>query len=201
MVLPVASVTRAWSADSQGILADDDALGPYDGPRGRRGRGADLEEVSAHELLAEWERVIVEDGLRTSGSARSVTDAVRAWFASSRIDPVTYRDEVAADLSPDPGDRVHVAACLAGGVDVLLTRDTKDFPVELLAEGGVRVLTADAYLIQLLRRRPSATHEAFVATAAARRRPPVSPCELADRIDRAGTPRFAARMRRRLGCA
>lgn len=157
--------------------------------------------VWTDELLAEWERVIVEDGLRTSESARSVTDAVRTWFSASRIEPATYRDKVTADLSPDPDDRVHVAACLNGGADVLLTRNTKDFLVEHLVRAGVRVMTADAYLIELLRRRPSASHGAFVATAAARRRPPVSPCELADRIDRAGTPAFAARMRRRLGCA
>ncbi len=156
--------------------------------------------VWTDELLAEWERVIVEDGLRTSESARSVTDAVRTWFAGSRIDPATYRDEVTDDLSPDPDDRIHVAACLSGDADVLLTRNTKDFPEERLAEAGVRTMTADAFLIELLRRRPSATHDAFVATAAARRRPPVSPCELADRIDLAGAPVFAARMRRRLGC-
>jgi predicted nucleic acid-binding protein len=156
--------------------------------------------VRTDELLDEWERVIVEGGLRTSGSARSVTDAVRKSFARSRIDPTTYRHEVTEDLSPDPDDRIHVAACLHGGVDVLLTRNTKDFPADRLARAEVRVLTADEYLVSLLRRRPSATHDAFVATAAARRRPPVSPCQLADLIDRAGTPDFAARMRRRLGC-
>lgn len=156
--------------------------------------------VWTDELLAEWERVIVEDGLRTSESARSVIDAVRTWFAGSRIDPASYRDEVTDDLSPDPGDRIHVAACLSGDADVLLTRNTKDFPVERLEAAGVRVLVADEYLLTLLRRRPSATHDAFVATAAARRRPRVSPCDLADRIDRAGAHDFAARMRRRLGC-
>lgn len=113
--------------------------------------------VWTDELLAEWERVIVEDGLRTSESARSVTDAVRTWFAGSRIDPATYRDEVTDDLSPDPDDRIHVAACLSGDADVLLTRNTKDFPEERLAEAGVRTMTADAFLIELLRRRPPPT--------------------------------------------
>ena len=156
--------------------------------------------VWTDELLNEWERVIVENGVRTSESAHSVTDAVRSWFAVSRIDPATYRDRVTADLSPDSDDRVHVAACLEGGADILLTRNTKDFPVELLAQGGVRVLTADAFLVELLRRRPRAVHDAFMAAAVARRRPPVSAFELADRIGRAGAPIFGARVRRRLGC-
>lgn len=157
--------------------------------------------VWTDELLDEWERVIVEDRQRTVESARSVTDAVRSWFAMSRLDPAHYRSRVSDDLSPDPGDRIHVAACLDGRADVLLTRNLKDFPVEMLAFRGVRVMTADDFLVDLLRRRPSAVQEAFVATASARRRPHLDACELVDRVDRAGTPRFAARMRKRLGCS
>lgn len=155
--------------------------------------------VWTDELLDEWERVIVEDEQRTAESARSVTDAVRSWFKSSRPDPAEYRNRVSDDLSPDPDDRIHVAACLDGRADVLLTRNTKDFPARKLAADGVRVMTADDFLVDLLRRRPTAVQEAFITTAAARRRPPVTACELVDRIDRAGTPRFATRMRKRLG--
>lgn len=157
--------------------------------------------VWTDEVLDEWERVIVEDRQRTAESARSVTDAVRSWFAKSRLDPADYRDRVSDDLSPDPGDRIHVAACLDGRADVLLTRNSKDFPVEMLAVNGVHLMSADDFLVDLLRRRPSAEQDAFVATAAAGRRPPVDACELVDRIDRAGTPRFAARMRKHLGCS
>jgi hypothetical protein len=156
--------------------------------------------VWTDELLDEWERVIVEDQQRTAESARSVINAVRSWFEDSRLDPADYRDRVTDDLSPDPDDRIHIAACLDGRADVLLTRNTKDFPVEKLAAEGVRVMTADDFLIDLLRRRPKAVQEALVATAAARRRPPVTACELVDRMDKAGTPKFAARMRKRLGC-
>lgn len=156
--------------------------------------------VWTDELLAEWERVIVREGQRTAQSARSVTDAVRTWFASSRIDPASYRNRVTEDLSPDPDDRVHVAACLDGRADVLLTRNIEDFPVERLAGAGVQVTTADDFLVALLRRRPRDVSAAFIATAAARRHPPTTACELLDRIDRAGTPLFAARMRRHLAC-
>jgi hypothetical protein len=61
--------------------------------------------VWTDELLDEWGRVIVEGEQRTAESARSVTDAVRSWFANSRIDPAEYRDRVSDDLSPDPNDR------------------------------------------------------------------------------------------------
>lgn len=152
------------------------------------------------ELLDEWERVIVERGRRTTESARSVTDAVRTWFAASRLDPADYRDAISDELSPDPADRAHVAACLGGRVDVLLTRNAKDFQTARLTKDGVRIMTADQYLVVLLRRRPQAVHDSVVAAAAARRRPPLTPCELVRHIDRAGASEFANRMARRLGC-
>jgi predicted nucleic acid-binding protein len=123
--------------------------------------------VWTDELLDEWERVIVEHKHRTPASARSITDAVRSSFSASRIDPAEYRDRITHELSPDPGDRVHVAACLDGRADVLLTRNTKDFPVNKLAAAGVSVMTADDFLVALLGRRPAAVREAFEATAAA----------------------------------
>lgn len=126
--------------------------------------------------------------------------AVRAHFGAGRIDPAAYRDRITEDLSSDPDDRAHLAACLDGRVDVLLTRDAKDFPADLLADAGVSVMPADRYLLRFLQRRPKAVTEFFVATAEARTRPPVTPCELADRIDTAGAHGFAARVRRRLGC-
>ena len=46
--------------------------------------------VWTDEVLEEWERVIVDDCLRTPGSARSVTDAVRSHFGEYRIDPQLY---------------------------------------------------------------------------------------------------------------
>ena len=53
-----------------------------------------------------------------------------SWFRSSRLEPAKYLDSVSDDLSPDPDDRIHVAPCRDGRANVLLTRNTKDFPVE-----------------------------------------------------------------------
>ncbi|MDR1265862.1 MAG: PIN domain-containing protein [Propionibacteriaceae bacterium] len=154
--------------------------------------------VWTDELLDEWEAVIVREGRRGLESARSVANTARAHFASSLIGPALYRDQITADLSPDPGDRAHVAACLGGRATVLITRNLKHYQSPKLAEHGVRVMTADDYLCELLRQRPEAVTDSFIATANARTRPPVTPDELADRIAGAGAPTFAARVRRRL---
>jgi predicted nucleic acid-binding protein len=157
--------------------------------------------VWTDELLDEWERVIVREKHRTPASARSVTDAVQHWFATSRIDPESYRHQITDDLSPDVGDRAHVAACLGGQADVIVTRNIDDFTSPRLVQAGVRVMTADDYLVELLRHRPRAVQESFIGAAASRSRPTTTPCELVERLRRAGTRTFATRLSRRLGCS
>jgi hypothetical protein len=147
--------------------------------------------VWTDEVLDEWERVIVEGGVRTPESARSVTDAVRGHFGRYRIDPALYRDKVNEDLSPDPGDRLHASACVHGDVDVLLTRNTKHFQAPAIAQVGVSVMTSDEFLTTLLTRRHQAVIESFNHAANAKKNPPISPADLADRIANAGAPRFA----------
>ena len=138
------------------------------------------------ERLDEWESVIVREKKRTASSARSVTSTVRHGFASSRLDPATYRHLITDDLSPDVADRAHVAACIGGNVDVVLTRNTKDFPVDRLARENVRVRTSDDYLVELLGRHPQAVQESVSRLAASRTQPSMTRCELVAQMDRAG---------------
>lgn len=150
--------------------------------------------VWTDEVLAEWEEVIVREGMRTPDSARSVTDAVRTHFGRHRIDPRLYRGKATDDLSPDPGDRLHAAASIHGGVDVLLTRNLKHFRAPAIGGAGVQVMTSDAFLGNLLTRRRQGVIESFTRAANAKRFPPMAPAELADAIARAGAPRFAERL-------
>lgn len=153
------------------------------------------------EVLDEWEEVIVREGQRTAESAASVTGAVRHHFGRYRIDPSLYRDKVTDHLSPDPDDRIHAAACVHGNVDVLLTRNTKHFRARALTEAGVKVMDSDEFLCALLTRRPKAVTESFTRAASAKKNPPITAAELADRIANAGAPEFAARLRPRLQAA
>ncbi len=152
--------------------------------------------VWTDELLDEWEHVIVREGVRTPDSARSVTDAVRTHFGRYRIASDLYRSKATADLSPDPGDRLHAAACIHGNVDVLLTRNIRDFRAPAIAHAGVQVMTSDAFLCDLLTHRRQQVVESFTRAADAKKSPPTTPAELADSISNAGAPSFAERIRR-----
>ena len=159
-----------------------------------------IDVVWSDELLDEWQRVIVRDGRRTAESASSVAEAVRTFFASGRIDPETYRHRVDETPGDDPDDRVHTAAAIAGGASVLVTRNRRDFPIQDLSQHGVDVMSADEFLSRLLRHRPMAVVETIRRVAAEKRRPSLTPCDIARRLARAGAPTFAGRLARRLGC-
>ena len=160
-----------------------------------------IDFVWTDELLEEWERVIVREGRRSPETARSVSEAVRRFLRSTRIEPELYRDRISIVPGPDPADRAHTAACSFGGATVLLTRNVRDFPLDFLAEHGVDVSSADTYLTGLLRSRPAAFLETVRRMAAGKTQPPVSPCDLAGSLDKAGTSRLAAALRRRLRCS
>jgi predicted nucleic acid-binding protein len=66
---------------------------------------------------------------------------------------------------PDPNDRHVLAAAITGGVDVLVTRNLKDFPAGALARFGIEAQHPDTFVNTLLRQ-----HEAVVITAVARHR-------------------------------
>jgi hypothetical protein len=145
--------------------------------------------------------VIVREGQRTAETAALVARAVRSAFARGRLEPARYLPLLDVSLSSDPDDRIHVAACLGGDIDVLLTRNVRDFPVKRLKEAGVDVSAADDFLMSLLERRGSAVLAAIKLTASRKRNPPKSKCELVADLRRAGTPLFADQVGAAFGCS
>lgn len=151
--------------------------------------------VWTDEVLDEWEEVIVREGQRTRESAASVSAAVRTHFGKDRIDPDLYRDKITDDLSPDPHDRVHAAAVIHGDLDVLLTRNMEHLRTKPVLAAGVKVITSDEFLVGLLKRRRQGVVKSFTRAAAARKNPPMTADEFADKIATAGAPKFAGRLR------
>lgn len=144
-------------------------------------------------MLDEWQNVIVREGQRTAESAESVAAAVRTHFGRYRIDPDLYRDKITEDMSPDPDDRAHAAACIHGDVDVLLTRNTKHLRTKPVIAAGVEVITSDVFLCDLLTAKRKGVIESFTRAANAKKNPPVTPEEFADKIANSGAPKFAKR--------
>ena len=96
---------------------------------------------------------------------------MRTHFGRSRIDPAVHRDKITDDHSPDPDDRVHAAAAIYGGVDVLLTRNLKHLRTKPVLAAGVKVITSDEFLCALLTDRRQGVVDPFTRAAAAKKNP------------------------------
>ncbi len=159
-----------------------------------------LTEDAVHEvvwteaLLAEWERAIVREQQRSPESTASITAAIREYFADTQILEADYEKLVDAMPSEDPDDRRHIAAAVAGHVPVIVTWNHTDFPAGPLAALGLRVADPDGYLCDLLDAVPDEVTGTVVRLAAEKRRPPKTPRDLANDLERAGVVRFAARL-------
>jgi predicted nucleic acid-binding protein len=123
------------------------------------------------DLLDEWGRVIVREHHRTSETAASVTSAIREFFADCRIERELYAHLVATMPGDDPADRPHIAAAVAASVDALVTANLRDFPEEPIGDLGVRVVTPDAYLVELAEEFPSEVAATVVRLAGEKTRP------------------------------
>jgi hypothetical protein len=146
-------------------------------------------------LLTEWEDVVVREQKRSPESAASVTTAVRQFFADSEIEREEYEHLINEMPGTDPDDHEHMAAAVARQPCTILTRNMSDFPSEPLADRGVRVTDPDMYLCELADELPEEVVDTIVRLAAEKRRPPKSPHDLLDDLERAGVPRFADSMR------
>ena len=121
--------------------------------------------VWTDELIEEWERVIVREQRRSADSAAAIVKVVRTFFANERLEPSKYLPLIDESLSRDPDDRVHAASCLSGEVDVLVTRNHRDFPLDRLTDAGVAVMSSDDYLVSALGKKQRAVVEAVGLTA------------------------------------
>lgn len=160
-----------------------------------------LTEDAVHEvlwteaLLAEWERVIVRERRRSAESAASITASIREFFPEGEVAEEEYAHLVATMPGQDEDDRHHMAAAVAGSADTIVTWNRSDFPADALARMGIRVMDPDEYLCELIVEFPHQVVDTVVRLAAEKRRPPLTPSDIADRVAKAGAPNFAIRVK------
>ncbi|MFI0416764.1 hypothetical protein [Spongiactinospora sp. 9N601] len=91
-----------------------------------------------------------------------------------------------------------MAAAIAGRAHTLVTWNTADFPAAFLGRHGVTVAEPDTYLCSLLSQSPHEVMDVLARMASGKRRPPMTPLDIVDALDRAGVPAFARRARGRM---
>lgn len=149
-------------------------------------------------LLDEWEDVIVREQQRTPDTAASLTAAVKEFFAADKIERAEYEHLISAMPGKDPDDHEHMAAAVARQPCTLLTNNRDDFPSKHLRQRGVRVLDPDAYLCELIDEWPDEVIATVVRVAQEKRHPPRTSADQLGLLERAGVPKFTAKVRRAL---
>jgi predicted nucleic acid-binding protein len=149
-------------------------------------------------LLDEWERVIVRERHRSPDAAAAITATIRQFFADTRIPVESYRGLIHEVDGPDHDDNAHMAAAVAGRVELLVTWNGKDFDCGFTRKHRIRIVDPDEYLCGLCEEFPDEVLATITRLAASKRRPPMNPVELVSALDRAGVNEFASRVRSHL---
>lgn len=103
-------------------------------------------------------------------------------------------DELVESMPVNAKDRHVLALAVQAEADCVITFDLRDFPATMCEPYGVEPLHPDELLDALAADEPERVAGAIAEMAARRRRPPMTPALLLDRLE-ATIPKFASRCR------
>jgi hypothetical protein len=157
--------------------------------------------LATHRLVrVHWSDMILEEVRRNLGLRPDLSDAAIDY----RIDrmnlalPDARQGPVAAasveSMPINAKDRHILALAVEIEADSVVTLDLGDFPIELCEPFGVEPLHPDALFDALATTEPERVAVAIGEIAARRRRPPMTPTQLLDRLE-AVIPKFVGRCR------
>jgi predicted nucleic acid-binding protein len=125
----------------------------------------------------EWIRSVLRDRPEITRAQLERTRELMDLHADDAI--VTGYESLVEGLTlPDPDDRHVLAAAIAGGASVIVTRNLKDFPAEILDAHDIEAQHPDEFVRRLIDLAPAAIVEAIRDQQAALKNPPVSMEEL-----------------------
>ena len=120
-------------------------------------------------ILDEVQRNLPKVRVEPAAAARRV-GMMRNAFGTEAL--VGGFDELIDRMRCDPKDRHVLAAAVAGGADVIVTFNLKDFPDDAVAPHGIHVVDPDSFLLQLLSQQPETVVATLTRGTASLRTPP-----------------------------
>ena len=144
-----------------------------------------------HQIHDEWIRNVIAD--RPDLEPERVR-RVAMLMDSSLTDAHIAGYEALTDTLelPDPNDRHVLAAAITGGVGVIVTNNSKDFPASILEPHDIVAMTADAFVLGLLEEDSETVLEAVRTVQTRLRKPPVTMTEYLARLEQLGLPQTVA---------
>lgn len=106
-----------------------------------------------------------------------------------------YEDLIEGLELPDPDDRHVLAAAIRGGADVIVTRNTRDFPIEALKPFGIEPQDPDEFIANLLDLAPGVALSAARHHQESLKNPPKTQAEYLDMLEKEGLTETVAILR------
>jgi predicted nucleic acid-binding protein len=158
-----------------------------------RSAAADLYQLAwSDDILAEVQRTLIAD------LGKSLQQAERRIEAMKRAFPTAIVTSHHALISAMPTevhtkDRHVLAAAVAAGAAVIVTRNLRDFPAAALSPLGIEAQSPDDFLLHLYDLGEETLKAVVIKQAGALRNPPMTPRDVAKAL-RPDAPRLAAKI-------
>jgi len=133
----------------------------------------------------EWIRSLMRDRQElTKAKLEAVRDAMDLHAEDALV--TGYEALVSGLVLPDPDDRHILAAAIVAGANVIVTRNLRDFPAEILADHDIEARHPDAFIRDLIDLAPAMVVDAVRDQQAALRNPPIPMPDLLALFERLG---------------
>lgn len=148
------------------------------------------------EINTEWMNAVLRDRPDLAGRL----DRTRTLMEEAVPDALIggYEGLIQSLELPDPGDRHVLAAAIVGRVDVIVTRNLRDFPAATLAPFCIEAQHPDVFVRHALELDEAASLDAVRRLRAALRAPPVDVVTYLDTLSRQELPETVAFLRGRV---
>jgi len=161
-----------------------------------------MQLATADLFRACWSDAIHEEWIRNVLSARPDLDRAqlertRDLMNTSVLDSVVtdYERFIPVVTLPDENDRHVVAAAIRCGASVIITNNTKDFPLAELSKYELEALDPDEFIVQQFHLSPSTVVESARKVRHRLKNPPVSAAQYLITLEMQGLLKTAALLR------
>ncbi|WP_300590345.1 putative toxin-antitoxin system toxin component, PIN family [Microbacterium sp.] len=148
----------------------------------------------SHDVLFELAKNLVKNG-EDPALVRKRVSTMEDYFADAMV---TGYEDLVPTMTNDTKDRHVLAAAIRGGAEVLVTFNTKDFPVQAVERFDLEVVHPDDFLINQLDLYHAPTLRGLVELVAGYESPTMTVDDFLLALTRAGVPKFVEATRSKL---
>jgi predicted nucleic acid-binding protein len=134
-------------------------------------------------IFDEWKSVMERKGITETEAAKRVAHANSA-FPDALVH--NYQWIIPTLNLPDPEDCHVLAAAIKANADIIVTNNIKDFPKDYLSSYGIKAITADEFLTDIIDLNQEHAVAAFKEMVLHKRNPDLDEFEVLDLLRKSG---------------